>query len=234
MDLLKQYQQLMGNGIGFEHYFLNYYLYLPFSKTQEEITIFESAKYLLDLSLISIKDQNSKNSIDNFFKELTEVLSNMKNYSKCEIDEIKNKLNQTNENKRIFYRNEINSIMVKLQKFIHDKEIEIAKCDLKLVNQDLIDDKNNLSEISKRIIYGDYISKNESVEVFLHQRTMKKVRYKKRDFSEVHQIDLEKLEKIKIKLKEEYSKNFNEGIFQFFYCLFAKDLIISFRFSIYF
>lgn len=216
MDLLNQYEQLMGNGIGFEHYFLNYYLYLPFTKQQEEITIFESAKYLLDLNLITIKNLKNNNNIDFFFKELNEILSNMKNYSKCEVDEIKNKLLEANENKRKIYQEEISLLALKLNNFIINKSKEK---DLNIINAEsekdrlIVNDKNHLNEIAKKIIYGDYVNKNESVEVYLHQRTMKKVKYKKRDFSEVHQIDLDKLDKIKNKLKEVYAKENNDGIF---------------------
>jgi len=218
----------MGNGIGFEHYFMNYYLYVPFSKSQEEITIFESAKYLLDLNLISIKDKknsvNNINNIDFFFKELGELFSKMKDYSKCGVDEIKNKLSDANENKKKIYQKELCSLFAKLNNFIDKKEkISEAKSekDCLVVLAEINNDnknKNYLNDIANRIIYGDYVNKNESVEVYLHQRTMKKVKYKKRDFCEVHQVDLDKLDKIKNKLQEVYGQENNqEGIFLFLF-----------------
>ncbi len=232
----------MGNGIGYEHYFLNYYLYLPYSKIQEEMTIFESVKYLLDLNLIELKDHKSKKYIDVFFRELSDVLLNMKNYSKCEVDQIKKELRQINKIKIILNYTEINNMISILKNFNIEKNYKnISKND---INKSFIGSKeklndninNNLSnsdlnDISKRIIYGDFINKNESVEVFLHQRTMKKVKYKKRDFSEVHQFDIEKLEKIKNKLKEIYSKEGEDGnifllynIFHHFYINFINLL----------
>ena len=49
----------------------------------------------------------------------------------------------------------------------------------------------------RNIIYGDFKYKNEQVEVFLHQRTSKKVKYKKREYAEIHPISVEMLNEIK-------------------------------------
>jgi len=201
----------MGNGIGFEHYFLNYYLYLPFSKTQEEMTIFESVKYLLDLNLITIKDEKGFQTIEKFFKELRDILLIMKKYSACEVEGIKNELYEINEEKRKIYTNEIHNIIKALQKFSDDGlKNKLDMTSQSIYNKNIKCEEKN-DEIVKRIIYGDYINKNELVEVYLHQRTMKKVKYKKRDLSEIHQINLDKLDNIKSKLIDVYTQGNKEG-----------------------
>ena len=49
----------------------------------------------------------------------------------------------------------------------------------------------------RNIIYGDFKFKNEQVEVYLHQRTSKKVKYRKREYAEIHPISSEILIEIK-------------------------------------
>jgi hypothetical protein len=52
------------------------------------------------------------------------------------------------------------------------------------------------------ITYGDFKYKNEEVEVFLHQRTSKKVKYKKREYAEIHPLEKE----IFLEIKDEIVK----------------------------
>ena len=49
----------------------------------------------------------------------------------------------------------------------------------------------------RNIIYGDFKFKNEQVEVYLHQRTSKKVKYRKREYAQIHPISSEILIEIK-------------------------------------
>ena len=132
----------------------------------------------------------------------------MENYSNSDNSEIQKNLNKIDKNK-------IKSLERIKFKFYFDL---INKCENNKNNScfsapDLLieikdnDPENNIDKISKNIIYGDYKHKNQEVEVFLHQRTMKQIKYKKREFSKIHSIDLDKLEKINNKLKDFYKNN---------------------------
>jgi hypothetical protein len=58
-----------------------------------------------------------------------------------------------------------------------------------------------MGDMVRYVVYGDYKYRNEEVEVFLHQRTMKKVKYKKREFDIIHPIDDKVINSVKEKLR---------------------------------
>jgi hypothetical protein len=142
---MKQYNGLMKGETGYEHYFINYYLYLPFSKNQEEFCLTKSIDLMQKLNLI----EHSKK--EEFLSVLKSFYNNLKIYNDMPCDEIKHKLKSERKNLRTE------------QPF------------------------SNFDPLSL-IIYGDFKYKNENVEVYLHQRTMKKVLYKKREYSLIHPL----------------------------------------------
>jgi hypothetical protein len=220
---LNQYNNIINNEVGYEHYFLNYYLYLPYSKNQEEITIFEAIKYLYDMELLKNDDINI--NLDNFFCELIDILTFIKKYSDKDIKEIEKDLNKENiliiEN-----NNEEKAIISKeFKKFIKIEEefnhnsLTNNSNNNKIEKEIIYYNENNKNKmisnfnLCKNIIYGDYKNKNELVEVFIHQRTMKKVKYKKREYHEIHNINKQQLDIIKKKIKDYLDNKFQIGIF---------------------
>jgi hypothetical protein len=69
-DLIKQYQSLMKEEIGFEHYFMNYFLYLPFSKEQEFKTVVETLKLMNEWGICKF---NEKNEVEFFLREIENI-----------------------------------------------------------------------------------------------------------------------------------------------------------------
>ncbi len=220
---MNQYNNIINNEVGYEHYFLNYYLYLPYSKNQEEITIFEAIKYLYDMELLKNDDINI--NLDNFFCELIDILTFIKKYSDKDIKEIEKDLNKENiliiEN-----NNEEKAIISKeFKKFIKIEEefnhnsLTNNSNNNKIEKEIIYYNENNKNKmisnfnLCKNIIYGDYKNKNELVEVFIHQRTMKKVKYKKREYHEIHNINKQQLDIIKKKIKDYLDNKFQIGIF---------------------
>lgn len=205
----------MGNGIGFEHYFINYYMYLPFSKYQEDINNLESLKYMIDLNLIELDKKNRCFcNLDFFLTELKEVINNMENFTKLETSEIMNAMKKVNELKIIQIKGEIKKFFHTFQNFYDAKMI----CEYSsMVNDVQKEEKNNCFSNNNfnNIIYGDYLDKNENIEIYLHQRTMKKVKYKRREYFDIHQMDTYDIEKLRKSLCDLYfnpsqkSKNFN-------------------------
>ena len=63
------------------------------------------------------------------------------------------------------------------------------------------------SRLIKHIIYGDYKLKNQKVEVFLNQRTSKKIKYDKKEYEEIHPISKEVIDWAKIELKSHINSN---------------------------
>jgi hypothetical protein len=77
------------------------------------------------------------------------------------------------------------------------------------LNQNIKINNNNINteQNINNIIYGDYLERNSLVEVFLHQRTMKKVKYKKREFDAIHPINKDVIEKVKQNLNKNTTNN---------------------------
>ena len=138
----------MNNEIGYEHHFMNYLLYLPYSVHQEQFTLIETLKLMKEYGIINIRNEIELKS---FLNKLIKITDKIKKFNCKEIKEIKNQL-----------------------------------C------------SNSDDELIKFIIHGDYKHKNENVEVYLHQRTMKKVKYKKREYDNIHPIDSELIDNIDI------------------------------------
>jgi hypothetical protein len=92
--------------------------------------------------------------------------------------------------------NRINNTMKRIAKFnnIDNKEFKN-----KLLN-------NVKDEDSKYLIHGDYKYRNNNVEVFMHQRTMKKVKYKKREYDTIHPINTKTIENIRNKILEDLNE----------------------------
>ena len=162
---------MIAGEVGYEHYFMNYYLYLPFSRDQESIAIKESIEILTEMEILKLDKLNE------MVEEIEKVYESMKKISVINPKEIKEKLKLPNK-----------------------KRIDIIKNDMKLQfdNSFCLNDNssqhpneffNENDEIFSNYIYGDYKYKNENVEVYLHQRTTKKVKYKKREFNLIHPID---------------------------------------------
>jgi hypothetical protein len=152
---------------GNENFFLNYYLYLPFSQKQEEDNIKEILSLLNEMGVVKFKN---KEDLNLFLDSVCKLFSDISDFDKAEVKEIKKELRRRN----------------KKQGLINDN--------LSYFNED--------NSVLSKIIYGDYIYKSENVEVFLHQRTMKKVRYKKRPFSVLHPINSDLIENIKLDADE--------------------------------
>jgi hypothetical protein len=82
-----------------------------------------------------------------------------------------------------------------------DKIAKFNSIDNKEIKDRLLSKEQN--DISKYIIYGDYKYKNENVEVFLHQRTMKKVKYRKREYDSVHPINSQTINNVRNRIYDE-------------------------------
>lgn len=191
-DLISQFQNLMKSEIGYEHYFLNYYLYLPFSRNQEISNIVETFKIMSEMNMVSNTNMKKfkESEIQNFLSSVENIFNKMKNISNLSVREIKDKLSFPNKK-----RNEI-IIKENLKKFEKIFPNYIGK-----YIQDFNSEKDSFfydekDEKIQHIINGDFVNKNESVEIYLHQRTMKKVKYKKRDYDSIHPIDKDLIQKI--------------------------------------
>lgn len=180
---------MMRSEIGYEHYFLNYFLYLPFSHIQEEYVIKDTLKLMNEMG---IKKFISKDDLNNFLMEVESLFDDLKNYCESETNFIKNKLNLKNK-KRIDIIKEETSRDKNFKRFFKNHLQNFDVDDVLKENENFYDENNR---IVSNIIYGDYMYNNENVEVYLHQRTMKKVRYKKRSYSILHPINKELIEKI--------------------------------------
>lgn len=183
IDLIKQYHNLCNGEIGYEHYFMNYYLYLPFSKNQEYLCITETLKLLNEMNLIS------KDEVVELVKKVDGLLKKMKKFSTSDIDQIKEKLSLSN--KRVL-NNTVDNLKKEYKKLFDESKFNKFLED-NYLNLKFYDEKD---DICNKVIYGDFIHKNENVEVFLHQRTMKKIKYKKREYDFIHPIDSDILNKI--------------------------------------
>jgi hypothetical protein len=178
----------MKGEIGYEHYFINYYLYLPFSTIQEEVTVKETIKIMHDLG---VKKFNNSTDFEIFLKDIQSLYIHMENLSSIEVEKIKNNL-KLNNSKRVeliiseiesdyknIFPNYINIINNIHKTFFHENDKKFSN-----------------------IIHSDYKHKNENVEVYLHQRTMKKVKYKKREYPSIHIFNKNLINKL-IEHKEE-------------------------------
>jgi hypothetical protein len=166
----------MKNEIGYEHYFINYFLFIPFSKVQEENTIQETVKIIAKLGIVEFIDHNE---IKIFYSKVLESMECIKKYSSMEVDKIKNSLNLPNKNLAKDYK------LYLTKNFNSESKMNI-NFNMSMDNNQCFD---NNDPILSKIIYGDYKYKNENVETFLHQRTMKKVKYKKREYDLIHPIN---------------------------------------------
>jgi hypothetical protein len=157
----------MRGEIGFEHYFMNYFLYLPYSMDQELNSIVETLKIFNELNLFKNEEFDLIiNRIENFWEKINKI-------SEEDILNIQKNLNLPNKRK------------IDLLRGILNKEFgNIFKCKLNEISY-----YNEFDDKYKNIIYGDFKMKNENVEVYLNQRTMKKVKYKKREFNLIHPIN---------------------------------------------
>lgn len=186
---MKQYKNLMNGEIGYEHYFINYYLYLPFSMAQEKKVIEDTLKIMFEMKLIKSISENSTESIAE--KELLLKVANffhkLNNISQYEAKEIKRKITLQNKQRTENLTNEISKEFKQIfPNFISNL--------LTNLNTEEIQFYENNKENLQNIVYGDYKLKNENVEVYLHQRTTKKVKYKKREYNLIHPIDKKLIE----------------------------------------
>lgn len=196
LDLAKQYQKMINGEIGYEHYFINYYLYFPFSQYQEEIAIYETLKIMNNLKILNLE---SVEHLETFLNKLQKWYIAIKKSNDMDKKEIKKLLSIPNERRVNLNTKELLTYQKYFPKFskhgIYDKEIY---------------DENNASINS--IIYGDYINRNQNVEVYLHQRTMKKVKYKKREYDSLHPFNntLAKFQKNKNELFDKIIRESSE------------------------
>ncbi len=101
-----------------------------------------------------------------FLNKLTTTVESIKEYNKTPIEDIKAFLD---------LENCYNLNMIETSSNITHKKCYDSKEHKNLVN----------------IIYGDYRFKNQKVEVYLNQRSSKKVKYKKKEYDEIHPIEKE-------------------------------------------
>lgn len=161
----------MKGEIGYEHYFINYFLFIPFSRDQECESTVEAIKIMIDLNIIKESDYQS------LLNSVLEISNKIKEFNSCDTTFFKTELSKPNKMLRLGYN----------------------------FNENIYDENNkNINNI----VYGDYKYKNENVEVFLHQRTMKKVKYKKRTYDLIHPINKQTIEKC-LSLLKNYQGNTN-------------------------
>ncbi len=154
---------LLDGEIGYEHHFMNYLLYLPYSNKQEEDVMIESIKKMKESGISNIKNQED---LDKLLKKINNVMEKVIAFNNMDNNEIKKRLNECSRD-----------------------------------------------DITKDIIHGDYKYKNENVEVFLHQRTMKKIKYKKREYDSIHPIDTKVIDNVRYKILEDLNNvNVNDRL----------------------
>jgi hypothetical protein len=172
----------MHNEVGYEHYFINYFLYLPFSKKQEHIVISESVKILINAGILKYED------LDSFLLSVRNIFNKMKILSNQPLEELNKKLSLPNKKRLNLFFNDDLHIKQLFPNFVNEY--------LKLIKNEKFQFFEENDNGIKYIINGDYIYKNENVEIFLHQRTMKKVKYKKREYDNIHPVDSEMIKLI--------------------------------------
>ncbi len=159
---------------------------------------------------------NSLVKLESFFDELKDTISFIKLFSVSDINQIKHLMENREKLPNYIRINEMNNLLKNFQMFINEKTTDNDLINILEEKKNTDDIKvnienDNLNQVKNKIIYGDYTAKNESVEVYLHQRTMKKVKYKKRDYAEIHPMDLIQLESIKERLIDLYSNDLENG-----------------------
>ena len=179
---------MMKSEIGYEHYFLNYFLYLPFSQIQEDKIIKDSLKYMNELGLVKF---SKIEDIKIFMEDVNCLFEEIKKYCESDVKLVKQKLKLMNKRRIDVIIEELrdDKIMKKYFPISSDNIFSIISSEKKLFF-----DENE--KIMSNIIYDDYKYNNENVEVYLHQRTMKKVRYKKRSYNLIHPINNELIQKL--------------------------------------
>jgi hypothetical protein len=155
---------MLSNEIGYEHYFQNYLLYLPYSQQQEIMSITEALNVMSAMGIIDI---HLKEDIDTLLNKVQLVMRRISEYNKLDNKVIKEILSKSNP---------------------------IAK---------------GKDDLIQYIIYGDYKYRNEEVEIYLHQRTMKKIKYKKREFEQIHPINEKVLSEVQKRMVFNDSSNDN-------------------------
>ena len=130
----------------------------------------------------------------------------MKNFCDCDVKEIKKGLKIDNKKRVEIILDEIRRESSEFYNLFPNHFTSVIKG--KSNENRIFYDEND--KILSNFIYGDYIYNNENVEVFLHQRTMKKVRYKKRSYSTIHPINKELIDKI-TKEADDFLNEMNTG-----------------------
>jgi len=180
---------MMKSEIGYEHYFLNYFLYLPFSQKQEESVLKESLKLM---NVMGIKKFGNSEELKQFLEGVRNLFDDIKKFCDSDVKEIKKGLNMDNKKRVEIILGEFRREGSEFNNLFPNHFTSVLKGESN--ENRIFYDEND--KILSNFIYGDYIYNNENVEVFLHQRTMKKVRYKKRSYSAIHPINKELIDKI--------------------------------------
>lgn len=164
--LIDQYTSLLESDNGNEHYFLNYFLYLPYTKRQEVNCILNSIQYLDSIGLFQEENKISK--------DIDSLDSQVLGYN-----------NDCKLNKKIKYYDLIYSYF-KVHDYIkYFQSYEKAQLKKEIYSSYGTD---NQSKAIESIIYGD-IFEEEVVDVNIHQRTFIKVKYYKNAYDKIHKLD---------------------------------------------
>lgn len=164
--LIDQYTSLLESDNGNEHYFLNYFLYLPFTKRQEVNCILNSIQYLDSIGLFQ-EDSKVSKYINSFDSHVHDFNHNCK------------------WNKKMKYHDLIYSYF-KVHDYIkYFQSYEKAQLKKEIYSSN---GNDNQSKAVKSIIYGD-IFDEEVVDVNIHQRTFIKVKYYKNAYDKIHKLD---------------------------------------------
>jgi len=154
---------------GFEHYFMHYYLYMPFSKKQEiaahtkTLLLMKTHKFLTkDIELDSYFENKDPKEVKAVLKAEKTALDGQ---SLKQIVEAYKKLTQS-------------------LSCLHEHSQAEAE------SSESPEKAATASASSSKVIYGDFFDKKE-IEVSLQQRSTRKIKYKKTAFEENHKFDEE-------------------------------------------
>ena len=149
--------------------------------------ICESLKILIGSGIFKYDE------LDSFLRSVENIYNKMRKISFQPIKEIKQKLSLPNFKRvNLFLSEKFPSDFDRFKNHFPNFVKEYTNS-FKKENNIFFDEDDNYT---KYIIHGDYIYKNENVEIFLHQRTMKKIKYKKRDYNNLHPVDAEMIKQI--------------------------------------
>lgn len=190
----------MSQDTGYEHYFMHYYLYLPYSRNSVYQTHKKALYYMKTHNFItSYKDEvdhkhiylsNASNKLTNEdlkkliveYKTVCKSLSNIQKLDKIKLYALFKDLD-LNEFDDLEISQELRSLSSTSTNTNHS---DVSNNSITIDNSNKRDYYYNLA--LQRIIYGDFFE-NKNIEVNLQQRKTQKVKYKKITFSEQHRFD---------------------------------------------